>query len=224
MFFKRNQHAKRLWRELYDELEPLNKKLKNEIGFPEKMSNVLWDQMVFNSAIHLYAEALSCFHNNIFESSMIMCRNAIDSTFYLASTILRTEDPLKFHSSEKSAMFSKNKWYWEEIKKNAIILDLLKESDIEFVEKIRDAGNFSAHLVIRQDESYRLLPKKNEQINNSINMENDKKKSDSMFINYGFKRWTHRDEALIILTDTKNIIAKIIQNYFTNPKTLIISL
>ena len=217
MLFKRNYVAKKIWQELYDELEPLNQKLKEEAGFPKHNRNVLWDELVFNSAIHVYAEGLNCFHHHLFEASTVMCRNSIDSAIFLAWHYIRTEDVTSFKLRQLTTLKrAEMRCNWKMLKKQAITLRLLGESDINFVEKVRDRGHFSAHIAIKQEESREKWEKETTPLYEAWQKGLPSK---PLFIIPGHKQWTSPEEALGVLIDTKGILVRIIQNYFSSEET-----
>jgi hypothetical protein len=155
MLLKRRSVAKRLFRQLLGELEPINQKLKEEAGIPKQDRILLWDVFLFNPAIRMYAEGLNCFISHCFEASMIMCRNAIDSAIYLASVYVHTKGKTAFKPRQISKS-KNNKWHWDkQEKRHTIELGLLTESDIKHVEEVREKGNFSAHYAQRKDDSRR---------------------------------------------------------------------
>ncbi len=213
--FKRNV-AKRLWREFNEGLEPLNRQLKKQLGFPRRNRNVLWDELAFNPATHMYAQALNSFHCGALEASTVMCRDAIDSALYLASTIVRTEDPTASEFRDTSAILSDTRWDWKMLRRYAIDLRLLTHDDIALVEEIRKAGNFSAHIAEMQDKQSRLLDKRYRE---DLNRRNRGISLQPKPPHDRFKRWTVPEEALLILTQTKVVLSKIIQNYFTSEQT-----
>lgn len=224
--FKREDSIKRLLRELYNELEPLNQKLKEEANFPKYKSNVLWYDLVFGSAIYVYEEALNCFSAGAFEASTVMCRNAIDSAIYLGWEKVRTDDvltnPLREPLDSKK---TKTKWYWPDLKKQAIKLGLLEKTDITFVEKVREKGHFSAHFAMKRNEILRNYLEETDPIYKAWLKENEARSRQGLRhkpapMTRGYKQWTLPEEALTVLSDTKNILVMIVQNYFTSEKTL----
>jgi hypothetical protein len=117
-----------------------------------------------------------------------------------------------------------SKWYWSELKKQALELELLKETDIEFVEKARQKGHFSAHIAIKQEENREILEKATDPLFEKWQKENETRVKKGLSpkpppITSGFKRWTSEDEALETLINTKDILVKIISNYFKSEKT-----
>lgn len=226
MLFKRISPAKRVWKALYEELEPLNQKLKDEIGFSRNIRNVLWDELVFNSSLSIFAEALNCFHYHLFEASTLMCRNSIDSTIFLAWHYVRTDDLSTFKMRESRSV-KDSEWRWKTLKTQAIELKLLNEDDLKIVEEVREKGHFSAHTAVKQEkarsqwdeETYPLFEKWQKE--NAAQAQRGLPQTQPLPITRGYKRWTTEQEAFFVLIRTKDILVKIISNYFNSEKTRI---
>ena len=230
MFLKRRRIAKRLYKQLLDELEPLNQKLKKEVGIPKNIAVLLWDALLFNPAIRMYVEGLNCYISRCYEASAIMCRDAIDSAIYLASAYIHTKNKTQFRPRDLSSQIKNSEWRWGELKKRALKLKLLTESDIGHIQKIRDKGNFSAHYAMRRDLSRRQWTT-NEYlaVNQKWRKENEteiKQRLENLasmpmpVFRYYWKQGTIQEEALSILIETKDILEKLITNYFVSETTL----
>lgn len=120
----------------------------------------------FYSAMVAFNEAQSCFDNNEYEATVIMCRVAIDCAIYEA--ISRGEnaiDPdfiseLGMSDGKNNLIFSVilstklNHSEWNELKRHAQtakIRILTDEECREIKEKIRDVGDFEAHAAQLRD-------------------------------------------------------------------------
>ena len=230
IFRKRRSDAQKLYRQLLDELEPLNQKLKEEAGLPKYNRILLWDALLFNPAIRMYAEGLNCYVIRCFEASAIMCRNAIDSAIYLASNYLHPKSIINFKPRQISPQNRNNEWKWGVLRRYTNELGLLTESEIKHTEDVRKKGDFSAHFAETRDRSRRewetneYLP-----ITQKWRKENDSKTKQGLenlalipmptYHNY-WKPCTSQEEALTTLAETKDILEKIINNYFISEKTL----
>lgn len=228
MLLKRRSSAKRLYRQLLDELEPLNQRLKEEEGIPRNDRILLWDVFLFKAAIRMYTEGLNCYIARCFEASAVMCRNAIDSAIYLDWAYVHTKGKIGFKQRQAAAQIKKT--HWASLRQHALELSLLTESEIKHVEEVRERGNFSAHYAEKRNSSRReweineYLPviqkwRKENETQMKKGLENLASIPMPIFRSY-WKPWTSQEEALTTLAETKDILKKIISNYFSSEKTL----
>jgi hypothetical protein len=237
IFFGRKDNVKKIWNQFVGMMEPLNARLKKEGGFPEDFDRHLWDDIVFNSAIHVYAEALNCYQFRQLEASVAMCRNAIDSATYLGITTIREESLTSHKFREISSELKGRLWRWENLERFARQFELLDEHDLNIVRIIRKQGSFSSHIASSQDTEFRkwneLYRDEFKQWENKVRKEAGGKSSiDSPTTvsvlrdippppsTEGFKIWTEPEEAWMVLQVTGYCLAIIIANYFTKTNTL----
>ena len=142
---------------------------------------------IFGIAIEIYKQAIRSYFSEIYEGTVILCRAALDAVLYAAITRTPIE-PGKFSIGENSD-------YWDTLKKEIINQKIMSLDEMTKIWKLRDLGNFVAHITKRVDEQVTKL---------STNPDSYK----SMRI------WTTNEEAKSALDQTKDYIIAVIRKYF----------
>ena len=111
--------------------------------------------IIFDSAIDLFREALSCYQNGAYMATAIMCRSVVETTLYYSTT----REPTKYSNGVvaelKIITLEDDKFYkiLEEAKKRYFI-DKKLEDDIK---DFREWGNFVAHYGSRVDKPFEKM-------------------------------------------------------------------
>ncbi len=218
-------------------MEPLNVRLKKQGGFPDDFDRHLWDDIVFNPAIHVYAQALNCYQFGQLEASMAMCRNAIDSAIYLGITMIREESLTSHKFREISSELKGRLWRWGNLERFALQFELLDEQVLKYVRMVRREGSFSSHIASSQDQEFRQWDERHRDEFKELQDNMSKAAGGKSSVDWptlisilgevpppppteGFKRWTAPEEAWNVLQATGNCLAIIITRYFTKTTTL----
>lgn len=110
----------------------------------------------FSLSNKLFYEAERCYEYGLFEEAMITIRAAIDAAPFFAVNYKPYFNTDKFYTgSSPSGERGKNGSLKDDckyIKRMAIKLYLLNEDELSKIYKLRDTGNFSAHLAARQEK------------------------------------------------------------------------
>lgn len=109
----------------------------------------------FSLSNKLFYEAVRCYEYGLFEEAMIAIRDTIDTALFFAVNYKPNFNTGKFNTG-LSPSGERNKDYslkdnWDYIKKRAIELHILNEDELDKINKLRDIGNFSAHIASRQE-------------------------------------------------------------------------
>ena len=109
----------------------------------------------FSLSNKLFYEAVKCYEYGLFEEAMIAIRDTIDTALFFAVNYKPNFNTGKFNTG-LSPSGERNKDYslkdnWDYIKKRAIELHILNEDELDKINKLRDIGNFSAHIASRQE-------------------------------------------------------------------------
>lgn len=118
----------------------------------------------FSLSNKLFYEAVRCYEYGLFEEAMITIRDAIDAALFFAVNYIPSPNAGKFNtdlipSGERNKDDSL-KDNWDYIKQRAIELHILDKDEIDRINKLRDIGNFSAHLASRQGKQLLKYSKK----------------------------------------------------------------
>ena len=235
---RRKDDVRKIWKEFVNNLEPLDSLLKERGGFPENFNRHLWDDLVFNTAIHAYTQALNCYHYNQLEASMAMCRTAIDSAIYLGITQVREESITSHSFREISPELRKKVWRWNNLERFGKQFGLLDDKTLEMVRKVRKVGSFSAHLATSQDLEFRDFNDRHQDDFKKWYEDMEKAAQGKKSLNWEEmvsvfqtappppvfedvpRRWTIPEEGWIVLRVTGYCLATIIIRYFVNEATM----
>ena len=111
--------------------------------------------IIFDSAINLFREALSCYQNGAYMATTIMCRSVVETTLYYSTT----REPTKYFNGIvvewKIITLEDDKFYTilEEVKKKYFIDKKLEDDIIDF----RRWGNFVAHYGSQVDKPFEKI-------------------------------------------------------------------
>ncbi len=109
----------------------------------------------FSLSNKLFYEAVRCYEYGLFEEAMIAIRDAIDAALFLAVNYNPNLNADKFNTG-LSPFGERNedgslKDNWSYIMQKAIELRILNDDELNKINKLRDIGNFSAHIASRQE-------------------------------------------------------------------------
>ena len=110
---------------------------------------------IFDSAIDLFREALSCYQNGAYMATAIMCRSVVETTLYYSTT----REPTKYSNGTvvewETITLEDGKFFTilEEAKKRYFIDKKLEHVIIDF----REWGNFVAHYGSRVDKPFEKI-------------------------------------------------------------------
>lgn len=120
-----------------------------EMLFPETINTV------FSTVLLIYNEACNCFFDNYYNGSAALCRAAIDSGLYVASTRELTSKR-GFNFNVGHLLNSKGKINdvnWTMIKEGCLESGILNEKELKSINlEIREKGNLALHFIEKQDQ------------------------------------------------------------------------
>ncbi len=238
ILFRREYDAKKLWEDLQALMEPVNVRLKKEAGLPAEMTNKVWIEIIFEPAVHVYGQAINCYHFYQLEAAMAMCRNTLDSAIYLGITNIRKKS-VTSHEYRKVLPELKGKLgNWKYLERLGLRFGLVDEQTLGAIRGVRKVGNFSAHLAPSQDKEFRAW---NERHKEDFKKWQEELKSaaegresldmpalskvlrdappPAEFMD-GYKTWTTPNEAWIVLNATGILLIDIITRYWEKDATL----
>ena len=236
--FRREYDAKKLWEDLQALMEPVNVRLKKEAGLHAEMTNKVWIEIIFEPAVHVYGQAINCYHFYQLEAAMAMCRNTLDSAIYLGITNIRKKS-VTSHEYRKVLPELKGKLgNWKYLERLGLRFGLVDEQTLGAIRGVRKVGNFSAHLAPSQDKEFRAW---NERHKEDFKKWQEELKSaaegresldmpalskvlrdappPAEFMD-GYKTWTTPNEAWIVLNATGILLIDIITRYWEKDATL----
>ena len=238
ILFSRENDAKKLWQDLQSLMEPVNVRLKKEAGLPADMTNKVWIEIIFEPAVHVYGQALNCYHFYQLEAAMAMCRNALDSAIYIGITNIRKKSVTSHEYREVSPKLKGKLGNWKHLERFGLRFELVDEQTLRAIRGVRKVGNFSAHLAPSQDKEFRAW---NERHKEDFKKWQEELKSaaegrDSLDmpalskvlqvvppppeVMDGYKTWTTPQEAWIVLSATGALLIDIITRYWEKDATL----
>jgi hypothetical protein len=156
----------------------------------------------------IIGNAIRCYENDLHDAAVILCRTAIDSSLYLVSMFELKND--SFSERFPTAFRGNRDVNWKELKESAINLKFFTENELKFInEKVRDLGNFAAHIGTRQiREQKEWMQKYGKLMNDLISKSLSGQKVDPKEIPPGAKLHTRKSEsvsainrAMIFITD-----------------------
>lgn len=169
-------------------------------------------------ATRLMSEAIECHVNGLYDASVLMCRSAIDSSLYLALTwslLKNTTFIGNFSQIDPWKEQKKSEIYWPQLKKEAINRRFFSEDYLKALNsRIRELGNFAAHIGERQMKEQKEWEKKYGQIFRGLlkkALSGEKIKSKDIPPDH--KRFTSKDESSIAIQETADFLCQLAKVY-----------
>lgn len=199
------------------ELEEWDKIYKQD--FQNRFEKFLSD-LTPNPFVQLSSEIISnairCYENDLDDAAVILCRTAIDSSLYLASVFELKND--SFYERKPAPFPGNSDVNWRELKERAIKLKFFKEDELKCInDKVRDLGNFAAHIGVRQiKEQNEWMQKNGKLMRDLIAKSLSGQKVDPKEVPTGAKLHTSKSESVSAINRTMTFITTLAKRY-NNP-------
>lgn len=188
------------------ECDELIKKYFNNCKFSDERLGLM--MFAFSDTTTSLIQAIECYRYGYFDASMTMLRNSIDASTYAAlcyriqfddktgrvNSLVPIESVLKYRCYKK----------WDKRKDEILSKGLLDSEQIDMLYKIRDEGNFSAHIYeIKRDRFYDVLTR---------TLQGKRKKGELP------KQFTTETENRVHLKKVVDILMELHNNYVKNQR------
>ncbi len=191
-----------------------------EINFAQLL-NDLYDHYAENRnpfdylSSKLVGEAIKCYAEGLYDAVVILCRSVIDSSTYLACVWARNESNKETYEYRVPKPFEPgDEVDWGKLKKKTIELGILLKKAFKNIEKVRDYGNFAAHIGERQLKEMTEWSKKNRALIRDV-LQKGVKGLNMSPRGYpkGYKLYTSKNEAYYALDMTVDFLKKLSAGY-----------
>jgi hypothetical protein len=164
----------------------------------------------------IISNAIRCYENGLDDAAVILCRTAIDSSLYLASIYELKDD--SFSERIPTAFRGSKDVNWKELKESAFDFKFFTKKELNYInDKVRELGNFAAHIGIRQIREQKQWMLKNEKLmTDLLTKALTGQKVDSKKIPRGAKLRTSKIESVSAINRTIAFISTLAERY-NNP-------
>ena len=166
-------------------------------------------------SLKLVNEAIKCYTEQLYNAVVILCRSVIDSSICLACVWTRSKSDKETYKPRVPKPFDiGDEVSWKRLKEKSIELGYLQKATLDEIEKVRDWGNFAAHIAERQLKEMREWSKENHELIKTI-LEKGKKGLNIPPENYpkGYKLYTSKTEAYHAIEMTVDFLKKLSDEY-----------
>lgn len=165
---------------------------------------------------NLLMEAIHSYEEHLYNGAAILCRSVIDSSIYLSCFWVRNNlDDEALKERVPPPFQTEKDVHWRDLNDKAIELKFLKQPELDDInKKVRELGNFAAHIAHNQLRDRIKWTKENRNIMEElIKMSRNGKEIPPSMYPKGYKLYTSINEASFAIEETIKFLLLLAKRY-----------